>query len=203
MVVKSNADKRVSLTDKLQELVVQVTETRMQVRIPEHQRLRDPDSNAISHYTTGHKSVDDHLLRQFTYVKMTMWEMVTAHQQAGIVRFNNVDDEAKVYETLKSYIIAWADYSQANPDEPIPPMRDFIAINEYLEAMHPSYELNAFVHRRPVAKTPNRGLAGQMKPIFGNRLKDKETQHARTGFTPTRFEDLVRRFHENVWRNQQ
>lgn len=189
---------RDELDDKIDAAWFRICNERMRVKVPEHQRQRalNPDSDTTAPISSGNHAVDSQLLNQLTTVNMTIWEMVGIYKHAGSVHHFKPENQMVVYEAMRDYLVMWADRSHKYPDDPQPAMTDFILMDEFVESEHPEYEMNCLITRKPVVKAAPRGIGAQMRSTF-NRAGNVAV--AAPVFAPTRYESIIKRFHENVW----
>ena len=196
-----NRKKQYELDDQIDAAWTHITNERMRVKVPEHQRQRanNPDNDTIAPIASGNTAVDSQLLNQLTMVNMTIWGMVSVYKNAGTVHYLTPQDQMAVFEAVQKYLNMWADRTQRYPDDDQPDMVSFILLDEFIESMHPEYELNCFIHKKPVEKPTPRGIGAQMKRQFSGVAAGVV---AKPTFAATRYESIIKRFHENVWGGQ-
>lgn len=190
--------RRNDLDDRIDAAWTTIKSERMRVRVPEHQRQRavNPDSDDAITVSSGDPAVDSQMLGNLTEVNMSFWEMLSIYANAGTVYYLRLEDQIATYEIFYNYLKMWAERTNLYPDDEHPSMTDFILMDEYVESLHPEYELNCFITKKPTEKPTPRGIGSQMRQVFG---RSAMMPAAKPTFAATRYESVIKLFSETVW----
>lgn len=183
-------------------------ETKIDLMVMEADRQRI-HFGSISYHSTGFKAKDDQMMTNYAHLSVFVLTIVDYYQKGVNFYYKNQHDLSRVYLMLKEYVSLWTKRTQLDPDADVPPMADFIAIDDYLSKLHPDHELNQIaVTSQNIGKVIKKSrVRAALNNATSNAFKrmrevagDKERgEHTITGFKPTRYVSLLNQFHENVW----
>lgn len=184
-------------------------DTKINLMVMEADRQR-VHFGSIGYHTTGSKFKDNQMMTNYSSLSVFVLTIIDYYLQGVNFYYKNQHDLSKVYLMLKEYMHVWTVRSHADPDASMPPIADFIAIDDYLAKIHPDHELNQIAigphNISDILKESRKRatLTNATSNAFKRMLRVGEAkvkgEHSITGFKPTRYEPMLDKFHENVWR---
>lgn len=181
-----NRQKTQSIDRQISDLIPELSDRRYAFKMPDHQRQR---------LFCGAKSLqgDPTVLSLPVNVKLSANDLVQIYLSGGSATPCACTDVMEYYTNLHKYVTLWIERSKAMPDERMPPIEDFVNIDDYLSSIHDDYFLQTVINKKPIPVE---------KSIFrSRRFSDEQAAEkpASPLANPKRYVSLIDQFHPSVW----
>ncbi len=182
----SRHQRTASIDSQISALIPELSDRRYAFKMADHQRQR---------LFCGATSIsgDATVLSLPVNVKLSANDLVAIYLNGGSATPCNCTDIMEYYENLHKYVSLWIERSKAMPDERMPPIEDFVNIDDYLNSIHDDYFLQTVINKKP---------APVEKSVFRSRrfstsyaAEKPESPLAK----PKRYASLIDQFHPSVW----
>lgn len=171
---------------QISELIPVLSDRRYQCKMPDHQRQRLFGSGKVV-------AVDSPLLTMLVNAKLSSNDLVSIYLAGGTVTLCRCSDVVEIYTKLHQYLSLWVERSNALPNEPMPPIEDFVNIDDYLSSIHLEYILQSTITKEPVKAPVSQFRARRFSE--GLPTTTPESPLAK----PKRYVSLIDQFHKAVW----
>lgn len=176
-----------TIDERLNELIPKLSDRRFAFKMADHQRQRLFCADMPV-------SGDSLVISLPVNVKLSANDLVSIYLRGGSAHSCTCTDILEYYTLLYDYVTLWAERSNAMPDEDMPPIEDFVNIDDYLASIHDEYFLQSVISAKPqkpaTSSFRTRRFAAAMSSPAPVSPLDK----------PKRYESLISKFHDTVWR---
>lgn len=179
---------RVTIDDEIAELIPILADCDINVKMSQHQQ------NAF--YSPYLPSPSSRTAGMLTSTKLSINDIMELYVKGGTFYLMDSRDYIRIYETVQKYIALWAKRSHVMVDDPMPPIEDFVNMDDFLSTIFPDY----IVAR---ASEDNYKPYKPPKRTFRRRLLDDVPLDApqHKGVPTGRYESLMSQFHARAWEN--
>lgn len=176
-----------TIDERISELIPQLADRQFNFKLSEHQRLR--------FLCKAERIVGDaRTLNMPVNVRLSANDLVAMYVEGATGTSTDAKAILSYYALLRMYLELWASRSNLNPDEELPPMEDFVVIDDFLRSIHTDWYVASVVFK----EAPPKIHASFRERRFSTKHAEAapESPLAR----PSRYVSVIDQFHSNVWR---
>lgn len=179
---------RVTIDDEIAALIPILADCDYNVKMSQHQQ------NAFySPYLPNPSAMTAGML---TTTKLSINDIIDLYVKGGTFYLADTRDYIRIYEAVHKYVALWAKRSHVMVDDPLPPIEDFVNMDDFLSKIFPDYVVvKASEENYKPYKAPKR--------TFRRRLLDDVSldlpEHK--GVPTGRYVSLMDQFHARAWEN--
>lgn len=179
---------RVTIDDEIAALIPILADCDINVKMSQHQQnaFFSPYLPSPSQRTAG----------LLSNTKLSINDIIELYTKGATYYFTDNSDLIRIYDSVYKYVALWAKRSHVMMDDPMPPIEDFVNMDDFLSHIYPDYV---------VAKATIDNYKPHVEPkrTFRRRLLDDVSlevpQHK--GVPTSRYVSLMDKFHARAWEN--